>query len=448
MTNSNLELQHVIADAAKDHFWAFCNHYDYNFFQKRKFLKEPAIAIHRLFNKEIKRMAIALPPRSGKSYLASLAAAYSLGKNPEESVMRNSCTSTLFNKFSYDVRDIVKSDKFKEIFPNSNLSRDKTAVTGWNMEKSKQVGYFGNGVTGTIIGFGASGIAITDDLYKSHEEALSETINDKTHRWHESAHMSRLEKGCPELDIGTRWHNGDVIGKRIDRGDYDEVISIPALIEGETFCEDVHTTEEFLYLKKITDKFIWLSEYMQDPIDVEGLVFPLKELTLFSEKNKNRGIRVAFIDTADQGEDYLSMPIVEYFAESSKGYLIDVVFNQENLTVNESIISAKLNELNVNYCGIETNKEGTYFINNMRKLNPNVDFYGQFNSSNKLTRILMQSGWIKNHICFDREYEQKDEYLRFMRNLTTYLRTGDSKHDDAPDSLAGLAGHLRRIFGF
>lgn len=440
--SKNSDIHKVIKYGAKDHFWLYCNYIDYEFFQKRRFLKEPALEINKLFTGENKRVAIALPPRSGKSYLATLASSYSLGIRPEESVMRNSCTSTLYTKFSYDVRDIVISDKFKEIFPYSKIRKDKTAVTGWNLEKSKQVGYFGNGVGGTIIGFGASGLAITDDLYKSHEEALSETINDKTHRWHESAHMSRIEKGCPELDIGTRWRKEDVIGKRMDRGDYDKIISIPAMINGETFCDDVHTTEEYEYLKKITDRFIWISEYMQEPIDREGLVFPSDELKFFTDKNQNKGIRVAFIDTADQGEDYLSMPVVDWFMD--KGYLIDVVFNQENLTINENIINAKLAELEVDYCVIETNKEGTYFINQMRKNNPNVSFFGQFNSTNKITRILQQSGWIKENILFDKEYEQIPDYAKFMKQLTTFLRTGGSKHDDAPDSLSGLAGYCRR----
>jgi len=444
---TNFESKALLARlGARGHFWAYCYYMNPEFFEKRRFLKDIAIILNELINGDLLRVSVSLPPRAGKSYLATLLASYTIGKFPEESVMRNSCTATLYNKFSYDVRDIVKSDKFKSVFPEVNLKQDKQAVTGWNVDQAKQVTYFGNGVGGTIIGFGASKLSITDDLYKSHEEALSETINDKTHRWFESAHMSRLEKGCKELDIGTRWHKGDVIGVRMENKDYDKSISISAMIDGETFCEDVKTTEEYIHLRNRTDKFIWVSEYMQQPIDSEGLVFPESELMFYDQKNTNKGYKVAFIDTADKGEDYLSMPIVEYFHESGEGYLIDVLFNLNELHINEDLIIQKCEEHQLDLVVVETNKEGGLFVNNLRQ-KTKVPIYGQFNSSNKITRILSQSGYIKTIIKFKKE-DMTTEYGKFMRQLTTYLRTGNSKHDDAPDSLAGVMSTIRKNFQY
>ena len=40
-------------------------------------------------------------------------------------------------------------------------------MKSWNVEGARQVSYFGGGVGGTVIGFGASMLAMTDDLYKS-----------------------------------------------------------------------------------------------------------------------------------------------------------------------------------------------------------------------------------------------------------------------------------------
>ena len=310
MNYDDPNIKEVLRRGSSQNFWIFCNYIDHEFFQKRKFLKKCAYSIQDLFDNKILRLSISLPPRAGKSYIATIAAAYFLGRRPEGSVMRNSATGTLYNKFSYEVRDIVKSYKFQEVFPDVKLAQDKQAVTGWNLEESKQVGYFGAGTGGTIIGFGASSLSITDDLYKGHEDALSETINDKVHRWFESAHLSRLEKGCVELDIGTRWSKADVIGARMERGDYDKSIVIPAMIDGETFSSELKTTDEYNYLKAITDPFVWNSEYMQQPIEAEGLVFPSTELKYYKTKNENRGYRIAFIDTADEGADYLAMPII------------------------------------------------------------------------------------------------------------------------------------------
>jgi len=445
MDLENPKVKEVLRIGSSQHFWIFCNYIDPNFFQKRKFLKQCAYLIQDLFDNKILRLSISLPPRAGKSYLATLAAAYFLGRRPEGSVMRNSATATLYNKFSYEVRDVVKGEKFQRVFPAVKLAQDKQAVTGWNLEKSKQVGYFGAGTGGTIIGFGASSLSITDDLYKGHEDALSETINDKVHRWFESAHLSRLEKGCVELDIGTRWAKTDVIGARMERGDYDKSIIIPAMINGETFSDEVKTTAEYEYLKAITDPFIWNSEYMQEPVEAEGLVFPPGELKYYESKNENRGYRIAFIDTADEGDDYLSMPIIEFFTESKKGYLIDVIFNRVNLTTNEPIIIQRIKDYDLDFLVVEINREGSYFVNSLKR-QLSVPIYGQFNSTNKITRIMAQSGFIIEHFYFKKNPPIGSEYHKFMTNLTTYLRTGNSKHDDAPDSLSGVCRTIRSKF--
>jgi predicted phage terminase large subunit-like protein len=184
---------------------------------------------------------------------------------------------------------------------------------------------------------------------------------------------------------------------------------------------------------------------MQEPIEIEGLVFHPSELKYYESKNENRGYRIAFIDTADEGTDYLSMPIIEFYQESKEGFLIDVIFNQINLTANESIIIAKAAELDIDYIIVETNKEGTYFVNRLRKL-LSATVFGQFNSANKITRIMAQSGFIMEHFYFKKDVKIGSDYHKFMNNLTTYLRTGNSKHDDAPDSLSGLTRSLRSRF--
>ena len=46
--------------------------------------------------------------------------------------------------------------EFRTVFPEVVLSDNKANLQGWNTNQSKQVGYFGAGVGGTIIGFGAT----------------------------------------------------------------------------------------------------------------------------------------------------------------------------------------------------------------------------------------------------------------------------------------------------
>ena len=179
----NAVLQILRFELCRRELWEFCKYYDKEFFESRLFLREIATAFQEIEENKIKSLSVSMPPRAGKSYMSSLFCAWTIGRNPERSVMRNTCTATLYLKFSYDVRNIVKSDKFKQVFPNVQLSDDKANLQGWNTNKAKQVSYFGAGVGGTIIGFGADNIAVTDDLYTGLEQALSDTQNDRIIQW-------------------------------------------------------------------------------------------------------------------------------------------------------------------------------------------------------------------------------------------------------------------------
>lgn len=98
---------------ARENFWAFCLYMDPEFFTKRYFLMQVALAfiqVYRSFtDKRIYRLAVSMPPRAGKSYISSLFIAWMMGHFPEHSVMRNCCSDTLYNKLSYDTRNIVRS---------------------------------------------------------------------------------------------------------------------------------------------------------------------------------------------------------------------------------------------------------------------------------------------------------------------------------------------------
>jgi predicted phage terminase large subunit-like protein len=438
-------IQEAKKELARRNFWDFCLYYDVDFFTKRAFLKQIADGFMKIHNGEILRLSVSMPPRAGKSYITSLFCAWTLAKKPTESVMRNTCTATLYEKFSYDVRTIVKSDKFVDVFPNIKLAGDKQSISGWNLSTAKQVSYFGNGVGGTIIGFGASALAITDDLYKSLEDALSDTNNDKTHSWKQSAHDSRLEKCCPQIDIGTRWTKRDVIGKMTEDGRYDLSIVVPALIDGKSFCEDVKTTEEYLDIKANIDAVIFEAEYMQNPIEAKGLLFPKNELNYFKPSSlldEQFESSIAYIDVADEGSDYLSMPIGRNIKD--KIYITDVVFTRENADVGLELCVAALNK-GAQYCRVESNNMGAMFARNIQKKLNNTQIYTAVSTTNKHTRIIMDAGFIKRHCYFLEKEYQSDQYRQFIENLCSYLKEGKSKHDDAADSMSGLVLFIRTI---
>lgn len=425
-------------------FWHFCLYMDGEFFKDRLFLKEVADGFQDIEDGNIRSLAISMPPRAGKSYITSLYCAWTLGKNPQESVMRNTCTATLYIKFSYDVRAILKSDRFREVF-DVRLSDDKKNLNGWNTDRAKMVSYFGAGVGGTIIGFGASKVAITDDLYRGMEDALSDTTNDRIIQWKEATHDSRFESGCARIDIGTRWSRKDVIGRNIDDQVYDKEIKVKALDqEGNSFCESVMTTEEYHEKKKKTPKHIWLAEYQQEPIDLEGRLFENLETISkdqFEEIKDQVNGYIGYVDVADAGMDYTAMAIGAVCQD--KIVIVDYVFTRDNTDITIPLVADKLNQWGVSYCRVESNSMGAMFARSVQKLTKSR-ILQIHNQTNKVTRIIMQSAFIKNYMIF----MNKDEanFHQFMENVETFSKEGKNKNDDAPDCLAGLSMFIRSMF--
>jgi len=429
------------AELSRRLFWEFCLFYDKDFFGKRPFLKQVAEGFQLIEDGKINSLSVSMPPRAGKSYITTLYSAWVLGKSPQESIMRNTCTATLYLKFSYDVRNVVKTEKFQKVFPNVKLSDDKANLQGWNTNQSKQVGYFGAGVGGTIIGFGATKLAITDDLYRGLEDALSDTTNDKILQWKEATHDSRLERTCSRIDIGTRWSIKDVIGQNMDANRYDLSIVIPALdSEGKSFCEDVMSTEQYEDIRGRINPDIWSAEYMQEPVDLKGRLFSGLNKVQTIDKTKIEGY-VGYIDVSDQGADFTAMAIGGIIG--NQVYIVDYVFTQSNTDITLPLCAQKLNDWGVKYCRVESNSMGAMFSRQLQKLTK-TQILQVNNTTNKITRIIMESAFIINSFHF-LEVNSID-YHQFIGNVESFSKEGKNKHDDAPDCLAGLSMFLKGLF--
>ena len=204
----------------------------------------------------------------------------------------------------------------------------------------------------------------------------------------------------------------------------------------------MHKVEELAYELIRTfdlERFVgWLN-----PED--GLLFP--NLITFKDINLTpQNIRIAYIDTADEGKDFYSMPIVELIDD--KVYLIDVIYNQARLTINEPLTVAKINDLNVDTCIIETNKEGSLYIGNLKN-QTKCKIIGIKNTIKKETRILAQAGWLIDRLRIKEAVERSPEYIRFIDDTLEYeINPKEKQFDDASDSLAGLAKYLRVVLRY
>ena len=92
-----------------------------------------ARAFERVVSGKLKRLIINMPPRHTKSEFASyMLPAWFLGLNPSKQVMQISHTADMAEGFGRKVRNLVDSDVYHSVFPETRLRRDSTAAARWN----------------------------------------------------------------------------------------------------------------------------------------------------------------------------------------------------------------------------------------------------------------------------------------------------------------------------
>jgi len=184
---------------------------------------------------EPRRIMVFLPPRSSKSLLCSqLFPSWYIGRNPNHQIMSISHSDQLASDFGRTVRDILKQDLYKEIFPGVSLRQDVRAAGKW---KTNQNGtYFAAGVRSQVAGRGAH-IALIDDAM-SEEDAFSEAGRKYIKDWFPAGLRTRLMPNGSIVIINTRYHEDDLCGWLLNNQTEDtipwEVLSIPAWLDEES----------------------------------------------------------------------------------------------------------------------------------------------------------------------------------------------------------------------
>lgn len=113
-----------------------------------------AEAFEKVARGEIKRLIINMPPRHSKSEFASyLFPSWFLGNFPEKKIIQTSHTAELAVGFGRKVRNLVDSDRYKDIFPDVGLQADSKAAGRWATNHAGE--YFAIGVGGAVTGKGA-----------------------------------------------------------------------------------------------------------------------------------------------------------------------------------------------------------------------------------------------------------------------------------------------------
>lgn len=231
---------------------------------------------------EIKRLMIFMPPRHGKSMLASeFFPAWYLGRNPDHYVIAATYAQELADDFGRKVRNQIADDTFRAVFPGVGLRDDSASVKRFHVSGPRDLltteqngAYFAAGVGGPLTGRGAH-LLLIDDPVKNREEADSEIVRKRTKDWYTSTAYTRLMPGGRIVIIQTRWHEDDLAGWLLNEHAHEkwEVIELQALDNGKALWPEQYDTEALEGIKRALPPRDWSALYQQRPVPETGDYF-------------------------------------------------------------------------------------------------------------------------------------------------------------------------------
>ena len=457
-------------------FSAFCMYTEWNrpnnkrfYLPRRRQLARVVDALQRLADDKLDLLAVSLPPGTGKTTLALFFLTWLAGRNPEKPILGGS-HSNAFLRGVYDeclrLLDPQGEYLWHDVFPTVQVvktnAQDMMIDLGTDKRRGKrfatlEFSSIGSGNAGKVR---AENLLYCDDLVDGLESALSKERMDKLWNLYATDLRQRKIGNAKELHIATRWSVHDVIGRlnvMYDGNERAEFIVMPALNENDESNFDYgnnasFTTAFYREQREVMDDASWRALYMNEPIEREGQLYNEDELRRYFELPDGKPDAVLFVcDTKDKGTDYCVMPICYQYGNDF--YCEDVVCDNSNPEIVEARLVSKLLQHKAQMGQFESNSAGG---KGAEKVQKEVKEAGgiakittKYTTSNKETRIIVASPWVKEHVLFkDNTIIKKDkEYRRMLNQLCSYTMAGRNKNDDVCDAWSMFADYVQQLEG-
>lgn len=441
------------------------------FYQPRKhYLKRYVDAYQKILDGELNFLSISMPKRAGKSQLGINFTNMLSGKSPEKATLMEGTGDDLVNSFYKGCLEYLQTPSeylFYDVFPESKLVQTNADTKTLNlMNKSRFPTIMCRSIDARQVGLSeATNLLYLDDCVEGREEAKNRQRLDEKWEVISGDIIGRAIEGTPIVICGTRYSLYDPIGRLQEemkkQNKRCEIIETPALdlVTDESNFEyirdgkKVFTTQYFRDQRDMLSAEQFESEFQQQPFEAKGLLFPEGNLNRFFELpvDKEPDTIIAACDTADKGADYCAMPIAAVYGQEV--YIIDVVFDDSTPEVTKPEVAKALINNKVVSAMFESNNAGSYFARDVQDILKSREYMCSIRTkrtiSNKQTRIEFASDNILKHFYFKHPstYARNSQYAEFMRQVTTYTRSGKVAHDDGADSLSLLENELRGLVG-
>ena len=441
------------------------------FYAPRKHYLRPMVqGFQDVLDGKLRLLTISMPKRAGKSQTGINFVNMLSGKFPDRSTLMEGTGDDLVKSFyngCLEYLTVPNEYLFYDVFPDARLVQTNADTKTANLKsKSRFPTIMCRSIDARQVGLSeATNVLYLDDCVEGREEAKNRQRLDDKWEVISGDIMGRAIEGTPMVFTGTRYSLYDPIGRVQEHAQREgwawRAIEIPALdlvtdesnYEYEREGKKVFTTAYFREQRELLSAEQFESEFQQQPFEAKGLLFNKDELNYFFELPKDRDpdTIIAAGDTAESGTDSTSMPVAKIYGNDV--YIVDVVFDDSPAEVTKPECAKCLIENKVASAVFESNNAGQYYARDVDQIIRDRGYFVGIRTkrtiSNKQTRIEFASDNIKKNFYFKHPstYKRGSQYWNFMKEVTTYTRSGKVPHDDAPDSLSLLENEIRMLSG-
>lgn len=441
------------------------------FYAPRKHYLRPMVqGFQDVLDGKLRLLTISMPKRAGKSQTGINFVNMISGKFPDRSTLMEGTGDDLVKSFyngCLEYLTVPNEYLFYDVFPDARLVQTNADTKTVNLKsKSRFPTIMCRSIDARQVGLSeATNVLYLDDCVEGREEAKNRQRLDDKWEVISGDIMGRAIEGTPMVFTGTRYSLYDPIGRVQEHAQREgwawRAIEIPALdlvtdesnYEYEREGKKVFTTAYFREQRELLSAEQFESEFQQQPFEAKGLLFNKDELNYYFElpSDKDPDTVIAVCDTAESGSDSTAMVILKLYGEDV--FVDDVVFDDSPADVTKPQCAKKLVEHKVSTAVFESNNAGAYYSRDVdvlvKSLGGSVSVRTKRTISNKQTRIEFASDGIKKRFYFKDQstYKRGSQYWNFMKEVTTYTRSGKVPHDDAPDVLSLAENELRMLVG-
>lgn len=214
-------------------------------------------------------------PTHNSETIAYLYVAWYLGHNPAHHIIMVTHTSDLSSTYGRKIRDLIDSPLYAEIFPDTVVSKDKSAAGNWLTTLGGK--YLAVGIGANVAGHGAH-LLIADDLVSENAMlANPDAAFDTAWTYMQIGPLQRLMPNGRIVMIGTRWGKRDPIGRALgwakDNPSSPQWLEVrfPAILpSGKSLWPGQWPVEQLLAKKASMQAQYWSAQYQQEPTSEEG----------------------------------------------------------------------------------------------------------------------------------------------------------------------------------